>query len=131
MKPMLAPPRHSSTPTCTRFNGACAWAPVKDAMSRVTATPARMDERRMKKSPADECDATREEEREERRERAVAPGAVFSMPQHWRLCHICGGHPRLKQRPSASNKKGPLTRAFSVNNLSVSNLRSFSRAAQR
>src|SRR3984885_12731777 len=105
MKPMLAPPRHSSTPTCTRFNGACAWAPVKDATSRVTATPARMDERRMKKSPTDECDATREREREREREKrgVSAPwprGAVFSMPQHWRLCHICGGHP-------ASNKKRP------------------------
>src|ERR1700723_480693 len=70
MKPMLAPPRHSSTPTCTRFNGACALAPVKDATSRVTATPARMDERRMKRSPADECDA------KEDQERAVTWGAV-------------------------------------------------------
>src|ERR1700680_5043023 len=71
------------------------------------------------------------EEREERRERAVAPGAVFSMPQHWRLCHICGGHPASNSGHPASNKKSPLTRAFSVNNLSVNNLRSFSRAAQR
>jgi hypothetical protein len=38
---------------------------VTDATSRVTAIPARMDERRMKKSPADECDARREIERRE------------------------------------------------------------------
>jgi hypothetical protein len=80
-----------------------------------------MDERRMKKSPADECDATRE--REERRERAAALGAVFSMPQHWRLCHICGA-------PIPPQTKGPPTRAFSVNNLSVNNLRKLSRAAK-
>src|SRR6266702_613149 len=58
-KPMLAPPRHSRMPTCTRGTGCCALAPVKDATSMVAATPARMNERRMKKSPADECDASR------------------------------------------------------------------------
>src|SRR6266567_6658596 len=57
-KPMLAPPRHSRMPTCTRGTGCCAWAPAKDATSMVAATPARMNERRMKKSPADECDAS-------------------------------------------------------------------------
>jgi hypothetical protein len=81
-----------------------------------------MDERRMKKSPADECDATRE-----RGVSAPWPrGAVFSMPQHWRLCHICGA-PIPPQTNPASNKKGPLKQAFSVDNLSVNNLRSFRR----
>src|ERR1700733_1611591 len=99
MKPMLAPPRHSSTPTCTRFNGACALAPVKDATSRVTATPARRDERRMKKSPADECDAKKGSEC------APRPGRNSSMAQLWRPCHTRGA-PILRQT------KGPPGRAF-------------------
>src|SRR6266403_2766875 len=59
-KPTLAAPRHSRMPTCTRWIGCCALAPVKDAASIVAATPARMNERRMKKSPVDECGASRE-----------------------------------------------------------------------
>src|SRR5438045_9557079 len=51
MKPMLAPPRHSRMPTCTRVIGACALVPAKDVASMVMATPARRRERRMKKSP--------------------------------------------------------------------------------
>jgi hypothetical protein len=46
MKPMLAPPRHSSTPTCTRCI-CCALAPIDEAS--VASTPAaRMRKRRMK-----------------------------------------------------------------------------------
>jgi hypothetical protein len=37
--------------------------------------------------------------------------------------------PHLRRADPASNKKGPLTQAFSANNLSVNNLRRFSRAA--
>src|SRR5258705_9479651 len=59
-KPMLAAPRHSRMPTCTRWIGCCALAPAKDATSVVAAIPARVNERRMKKSPADECAASRE-----------------------------------------------------------------------
>src|SRR5260370_23057977 len=59
-KPMLAAPRHSRMPTWTRCIGCCALAPVKDATSMVAAIPARMNGRRMKKSPADEGDASRE-----------------------------------------------------------------------
>src|SRR6478736_8040287 len=59
-KPMLAAPRHSRMPTCTRWIGCCALAPAKDATSMVAAVAARMNERRMKKSPADEYDASRE-----------------------------------------------------------------------
>src|SRR5882724_272737 len=60
IKPMLAPPRHSRMPTCTRCIGCCAWAPAKDAISMVAAIPPRMLERRMKKSPAVKYDASRE-----------------------------------------------------------------------
>src|SRR5258706_14081913 len=57
-KPTLAAPRHSRMPTCTRWIGCCAFAPAKDATSMVAAIPARVNERRMKKSPADQCDAS-------------------------------------------------------------------------
>src|SRR5687767_14197508 len=50
MKPTLAPPRHSRTPTCTRCIGCCAWAAADDASSRVVARPARMVERGMRKN---------------------------------------------------------------------------------
>src|ERR1019366_7974632 len=95
MEPMLEPPRHSRMPTCTRCIGCCALAPAKDATSMVTATPARMNERRMRKSPAGECDASRESE--ERRSR----GARFSMTQHRRPCQIC-------EALSLVKKRGPL-----------------------
>src|SRR3954453_8849391 len=52
MKPTLAPPRHSSTPTCTIRD--CALAPATEA-TRLAA--ARRSERRMKIS-GDECDAS-------------------------------------------------------------------------
>src|SRR5207237_3363022 len=55
-KPTLAPPRHSSTPTCTRCT-CCALAPPIDDASAARA--ARMRKRRMKKSPAGNCDASR------------------------------------------------------------------------
>src|SRR6202011_2753763 len=60
IKPMLAPPRHSRMPTCTRCIGCCAWAPAKDAISMVAAIPPRILERRMKQSPAVKYDASRE-----------------------------------------------------------------------
>src|ERR1035437_2129688 len=101
MKPTLEPPRHSRMPTCTRCIGCCALAPAKDATSTVTATPARMNERRMKKSPAGECDASRESE--ERR----SPGARFSMTQHRRPCQIW-------EALGLAKKRGPLSRAPSV-----------------
>ena len=46
MKPTLAPPRHSSTPTCTIRD--CALAPATEATRLATASPARRSERRMK-----------------------------------------------------------------------------------
>src|SRR5882757_3856566 len=46
------------------------------------ARPARIIERRMKKSPADECDASRETGKRH------SPGAGFSMTQHRRPCQI-------------------------------------------
>src|ERR1700754_2962988 len=52
MKPTLAAPRHSSTPTCTRCIGCCALAGAKDASSTAAAALARIGKRRMKKSPA-------------------------------------------------------------------------------
>src|SRR5262245_43284636 len=48
MKPMLAPPRHSSTPTCTVHR--CAFVPATDP-DKARATAARASERRMNKSP--------------------------------------------------------------------------------
>jgi hypothetical protein len=61
-------------------------------------------------------------EREERRERAVAPGRGFL------YATTLAAVPHLR-RPSRLKQKGPLTQAFSANNLSVNNMRSFSRAA--
>ena len=43
--------------------GCCALAAATDATSRVMAVPARTRKRRMKKSPADKCDASRDEKR--------------------------------------------------------------------
>src|SRR6266478_9304534 len=37
MKPTLAAPRHSSTPTCTRCIGCCPWLLTRDANSAVAA----------------------------------------------------------------------------------------------
>src|SRR3954453_19011289 len=48
MKPMLAPPRHSSTPTCT--DPCCAEVVATDP-DKARAIPARASERRMNKSP--------------------------------------------------------------------------------
>src|SRR5215469_3231855 len=47
MKPTLVPPRHSSTPTCTRATGCCAPADI-GAPSKVAAKAAIASERRMK-----------------------------------------------------------------------------------
>src|SRR4051812_46450545 len=55
MKPTLAPPRHSSTPTCTIRD--CAPAPATEVTRLATASPARRSERRMNIS-GDECDAS-------------------------------------------------------------------------
>src|ERR1700730_2615080 len=82
MKPTLAPPRHSRTPTWTSCIGCCAWAPASDATSMGAARPARMTKRRMKKSPADECDASRETGKRH------SPGACLSMAQHPWPCQI-------------------------------------------
>src|SRR5262249_48268293 len=46
MKPMLAPPRHSSTPTCTR---SCADAPNMKTPRQLAAIPARTSERGIRK----------------------------------------------------------------------------------
>ena len=48
MKPMLAPPRHSRMPTCTRVIGACASA--GSAADNVAAIAARRGKRRMKEN---------------------------------------------------------------------------------
>src|SRR5207244_12394892 len=77
-KPTLAPPRHSSTPTCTRCT-CCALAPPIEETSVANAAAARMRERRMKKSPAEKlCEQNQEQRR--------APGAYGSMPQHHWQC---------------------------------------------
>src|ERR1700716_1601370 len=94
MKPTLEPPRHSRTPTCTRCIGCWALALAKDATSVAAATPERMIERRIKKSPADEGDASRES-----RER-LSPGARF-------LCHNIGGHARFGRCSVSSFRDGP------------------------
>jgi hypothetical protein len=52
------------------------------------------------------------------------PWARFS------LCHNIGGCATFAAAIPPQTKKGPLTPAFSINNLSVNNLRSFSRAAK-
>src|SRR4051794_8856823 len=46
MKPMLAAPRHSSTPTCTRCIGCCALALMTEASS-ISAAPIRIGKRSM------------------------------------------------------------------------------------
>src|SRR6185312_748816 len=58
-KPILAPPRHSSTPTCTRSIGCCAWE--MGTAKKLAASAARRSERRMKKTPAERCDADGEQ----------------------------------------------------------------------
>src|ERR1700688_305809 len=51
IKPMLAPPRHWSTPTCTRCIGCCASAAPTHAVSMVAVIAARTIERRIRKLP--------------------------------------------------------------------------------
>src|SRR5258705_12147104 len=62
----------------------------------VAAIPARMSERRMKKSPADEGDASRESGGRRN------PGACYL------LCHNSSGRARFAGRRSARQKRGPL-----------------------
>src|SRR5579871_61351 len=50
-KPIEAPPRHSSTPTCTRAIGACASAQRSGTPSMATAMTAARCERRIGKTP--------------------------------------------------------------------------------
>src|ERR1700716_2735064 len=59
MKPMLAPPRHWSTPTCTRCAGCCASAAPTHAVSMVAAIAARTVERRIRKLPIEKRMACR------------------------------------------------------------------------
>src|SRR5258708_23175766 len=101
MKPTLAAPRHVRTPTWTRCIGCCALAPAKDAASMVRAAPARVNERRIKKSPAE-----KDVMRAENQEGAIEPALAS-------LCHNIGGHARfaaLQSKP-AQQKRGPLPRA--------------------
>jgi hypothetical protein len=56
-------------------------------------------------------DVMRQERGEERRARAVAPGRGFLYGT------TLAAVPHLQRTNPAPNKKGPLTRAFSVNNL--------------
>src|SRR5260221_7169610 len=81
---MLAPPRHSRTPACTRCTGCCALAPAKAATSVVTTTPAKAKviERRMGNLQLKRCDASKESAERH------APGARLSMTQHRRPCQI-------------------------------------------
>src|SRR5690242_17399356 len=58
MKPIEVPPRHSSTPTCTRAIGACASAQRSEPARAAAANPATRSERRIRKTPGEEKDGS-------------------------------------------------------------------------
>src|SRR5947207_14732729 len=82
--PTLAPPRHSSTPTCTRCT-CCALAPPIEETSVANAAAARMRERRMKKSPAEKLGCE-----QKIKNNAVPPALTV-------LCHNITGGARIRR----------------------------------
>src|SRR3979409_516491 len=110
MKPTLAPPRHSRMPTCTRCIGCWALAPARDATSMVTAAPAMMNERRMKKSPAEKVTRAENQESAITPARSLLYDTTSAAVPDFAVRHsrplFCGAY-HSEHQPAPPNKKEP------------------------